>query len=438
MKNKTTIVATGDSFITRRLPEGGYEGLSDLKTLINQYDVRFNNLEMTTHDKEGYPSAVSGGTWAMADPMVLDDLKAYGFNVFNTANNHSCDYGHGGLLATIRNLKERGMIYAGTGANLFEAASPAYVETKNARVALLGICSTFCPSDTAGNQSVSMCGRPGLNPLRHKKEFHVPKEAFDILKEIAEKTNLNAEKFLAIQNGYAHPTPDSAFMFGDLCFHCASDYAMHTSPFERDMVRMESMIQEARRQADYVIVSFHHHEFSGKNKLDPAEFIRTFCQRCIDSGADILLGHGPHEVQGIEIYRGKPILYSLGNFIFETETVALQPADAYENAGITHATMVGEYIDRRSENGTKGYVVQENIWRSVVAGFTAIDGKIEEITLYPLSLEMDKPRGQRGIPRLEPSTAVLEHIAQLSEVFGTTISIENGLGVIRINSEQEV
>ena len=52
----------------------------------------------------------------MADPRTLDDMRSFGFNLFNTANNHSCDYSHGGILATIRNLE--GHDLAGTGKNL--------------------------------------------------------------------------------------------------------------------------------------------------------------------------------------------------------------------------------------------------------------------------------------------------------------------------------
>lgn len=101
---KTSFIATGDAFITRRFPEGGYEGFEAVRNCISQYDVRFSNLEMTFHAREGYPAAFSGGTWAMADPRTLDDMKSFGFNLYNTANNHSCDYSHGGALATIRNL----------------------------------------------------------------------------------------------------------------------------------------------------------------------------------------------------------------------------------------------------------------------------------------------------------------------------------------------
>lgn len=73
--SKTTIIATGDSFMTRRLPENGYDGFEQIREILSQYDVRFSNLEITTHDQEGVPAAFSGGTWAMAEPEILDDLK---------------------------------------------------------------------------------------------------------------------------------------------------------------------------------------------------------------------------------------------------------------------------------------------------------------------------------------------------------------------------
>ena len=73
--SKTTIIATGDSFMTRRLPENGYEGFDqDPGDCLLWHEVRFNNLEITTHNQEGVPSAFSGGTWAMAEPEILDDF----------------------------------------------------------------------------------------------------------------------------------------------------------------------------------------------------------------------------------------------------------------------------------------------------------------------------------------------------------------------------
>ena len=70
LMKKTSFIATGDAFITRRFPEGGYEGFEAVRDCIMQHDVKFSNLEMTFHDHEGYPAAFSGGTWAMAEAVA--------------------------------------------------------------------------------------------------------------------------------------------------------------------------------------------------------------------------------------------------------------------------------------------------------------------------------------------------------------------------------
>lgn len=114
-KNVLKTIATGDMFITRRIAKDGYEGFEEVRDCIMEHDVKFSNLEMTFHDQEGYPAAESGGTWAMMEPGALDDIQRFGFNLYNTANNHSGDYGQEGVMATIRHLNERDMVFSGTG-----------------------------------------------------------------------------------------------------------------------------------------------------------------------------------------------------------------------------------------------------------------------------------------------------------------------------------
>src|SRR5699024_6698400 len=109
-----------------------------------------------------------------------------------------------------------------------------------------------------------------------------------------------------------------------------------TTPDERDLKRILKSISEAKRQADYVVVSIHAHEMEGEDKAEPAEFLKTFARACIDGGADSIVGHGPHILRGIEIYQGRPIFYSLGNFIFQNETVTHLPADFYDKYGLTN------------------------------------------------------------------------------------------------------
>ena len=177
--------------------------------------------------------------------------------------------------------------------------------------------------------------------------------------------------------------------FGGLSFLYDEVDEVRTEPLKKDMDRIIASIREARRQADHVLVSVHSHQ---GDSTKPAEFLQTFSRACVDEGADAVLGHGPHELRGIEVYKGKVIFYSLGNFIFQTETVGLQPADAYEKANMPSDTYVGEYMEHRSQNGTRGYAVQPNIWRSVMAEFEADDGKITAATLYPITLNMTARR----------------------------------------------
>lgn len=429
---KTTFIATGDAFMTRRLPEGGYPGFDRVRDIIAQHEVRFNNLEFTAHDQEGYPSAFSGGTWAMAEPEILDDLKQFGFNLYNTANNHSMDYSHGGLLATLEHLRERDMLAAGTGENLFYASAPAYLDTPNARVAMMGITANFHDSDIAGNQCANMDGRPGVNGLRVDTTYTVEKKYYDALAEVADKTVMNAAQQRSVKNGYALPLPEGKLNFGGKTFVLGDETAAHTAPNAKDMARVEDHIREARRQADYVLVSVHSHQSKAIDTTEPADFLVEFAHRCIDAGADAILGHGPHELRGIEIYKGRPIFYSLGNFIFQTDTVRLQPAEAYENKKMPVGSMTGELMDFRSKNGTRGYCVQENIWRSVMAGFTAEDGEITEIQLYPIDMHMGWNRSKIGWPEIPDNDEVLHYLAKLCEPYGTKLDIANGVATVRL------
>ncbi len=72
-------------------------------------------------------------------------------------------------------------------------------------------------------------------------------------------------------------------------------------------------ISRARQVADYVIVSCH---WGAELMTAPKEYQVKLAHQFIDKGVDLIIGHHPHVVQGIEIYHGKPIVYSLGNFIF--------------------------------------------------------------------------------------------------------------------------
>jgi len=424
MKNEVSVIATGDALITRRLPEGGYSGFDEIRRIIAEYDVRFSNLETTVHDHEGYPAAFSGGTWTMAEPGILDDLKdGFGFNLYNTANNHSLDYEIAGLLATIDHLKLRNMLYAGTGENLGTAGAPAYVDAPHARVAMIGVSATFYPSWAAGHQRIDMIGRPGLNHLRFSTTYHVEQVHFDAVKALL-------QAMPAAQGRPRNDGDESRITYAGLNFQLDTENSIRTAPNPKDTERIISSIKDARRQSDYVVVSLHVHAMEKGDNSEPAEFVKTFCRACIDAGAVAVLGHGPHVMRPIEVYNGGVIMYSLGNFIFNPDTSSHQPADAYENLNMSPHALVGEYMDKRSTDGSRSSFTNPEVWRAVMAGFTARDGKIVQVQLYPVTLGMELPRSQIGWPRLLKDNAALEYMAELSKRCGTAVRIEQGVAYI--------
>ena len=428
---KTTFMAAGDCFITRRIPEDGYEGYEALQKFIKGHDVRFLNLESTFHNYEGYPAAESGGTWARSDPRTLDDIKKMGFNIFTTANNHSGDFGEGGLMATIRHLEERDMLFSGTGKNLGDAAKPCYIETRNSRVALISCNATTRKGHCAGDQTRNMSGRPGLNPVFIKEIYHLDPEHFAMVQELVKVSTVNREAEKSISNGYSMPFPEGELTLGSTRFKLDDRCFVESFPQEKDMLRIEAEIREAKLQADVVLVSVHNHYIDAYSNTKAPDFLEIFCRRCIDAGANVVIGHGPHELQGVELYNGGLILYSIGNFLFETETVEFQPWDAYNNRGMDVVnTKVGAYMNDRSKNGTVGYGVQWPIWNAVLPSWTIEDGKLTQIAFHPIDLGMEKSRGMKGVPVLGGNEETLKYLEKISAKYGTKIRIENGVGYI--------
>jgi len=86
-----------------------------------------------------------------------------------------------------------------------------------------------------------------------------------------------------------------------------------------DFARMKEIVGRAKKECDVLVVSFH-----GGTELadDPNEIQKAVAHAAIEGGADLFLGHHPHVLQPIELYKGKPILYSLGNFLFVSPTPA--------------------------------------------------------------------------------------------------------------------
>lgn len=420
------IFGVGDLFVAKRLPQKGYCGCDEIKDLMGSHDACFGNLETTVHDNEGYPSAFPGGGYAMANPAILGDLKEMGFNVLNIANNHALDYCQKGLEATIRNLKNAGMIYVGAGRNLAEASLPKYVECRKGRVSFIGITSSYHDTDAAGPQGGIVSGRPGINPLRRDEYYEVTEENFLALSKVAEETGMNNGYKWAVANGYRKGS--EGLSLREMKFVKGQCNRMINHPLPADMERMKNSIQEARLQADCVVVSFHSHQMSGSADK-PAPFIVEFCHACIDAGANVIFGHGSHELRGLEIYKNAPIFYGLNEFILHNEMIEVQPFEFYERVHQEPSKYdyVGLGMNLRSKGGTCGLCADHKAWESVAASVSMKDHEVKEVRVYPISLGFEKSRAQRGWPELDKTGKILSYFCQLSNnQYGTRFELADG------------
>ncbi|MDF2590188.1 MAG: hypothetical protein K0S41_4029, partial [Anaerocolumna sp.] len=80
-----------------------------------------------------------------------------------------------------------------------------------------------------------------------------------------------------------------------------------------DPTNLIAEIKTAREQSDFVVVYVH---WGLEKHSTPEAYQRSLAKQYIDAGADLVIGSHPHVLQGIEYYNGKPIIYSLGNFMF--------------------------------------------------------------------------------------------------------------------------
>ncbi len=431
---KFDLAITGDSFMTTQISTYQEDDFLAVFDIIRSHTVGFTNLEVLLNDWKGIPAADSGGTYAGAACSLVEEFKWAGFQMVSRANNHSLDYSYEGMRITTEVLDKAGIAHAGVGENLGEARSPAYLETPRGRVALLSASSTFAPWGRAGHQRPDFQGRPGLSPLRYTTYYEVTTEQMDFLRQLEDSLGLSAAKAYAKKAGYLHEK-EGELLFSGLRFVLSDKPGIRTEPNAQDVAEITKWIRDARRQADWVFFSLHAHESRLEREV-PADFIETFARACIDAGADAFIGHGPHVLRGIEIYNGKPIFYSLGNFIFQNDLVRRHPQDIYDRAGLGLDATPADMYDKRSMNDTRGFPADVAYWESILGSLQYEGGEFKRAVLYPLYLGWDRPRPQRGRPvlaRKEIARRILERMQRLSEPYGTEIRIDGETGIIELS-----
>ena len=439
------LALTGESMISRELKVFREERFLKIRELLHSADVRFANAEILFHNYEDSP-AYRAGTYMQCDPRLIEDLKWFGINIVGCANNHAYDYGENGVLTNIRYLDQYGMPHAGTGRHMAEATSPVYMDTPKGRVALIS-ATTLTANATAvraGEQFRDLKGRPGANVIGASTEWVVDRESFDALRRLSNEMGWAEQVRRTSESGYGATINDSdtlvhlmdqtapegvapRYVVGDTFGH-------RTYINQADLERNLQRVSDAKRMADWVLFTIHNHE-GGKKLEEPSDHIKVLAHAVIDAGADVFIGHGPHEDRGIEIYKDRPIFYSLGDFIGQNDTVLLQPYDNMSRQGLSWEGTPADFYDARSANGTRGQVVEPIRWQSAVATVSFKGRQLSEVKLHPVDLGYGQPRSQQGRPMLaegEVAQEILERFQRLSEPFGTTVRIEDGIGRLEL------
>lgn len=392
--------------------------------MLRDADVAYTNFEMLIHNYTSYPlKPIWRGTYMRAPEYITEELKWAGFDIVSCANNHAGDFGPEAMLETKAHLDNAGIENTGTGRNLSEAREPGYLETAKGRIGLISVCSTFYPWEKASRERGIILGRPGLNSLRFETVYHISDMEMSVLKGLSKKLNLKAPTHIEKCEG--------EYSFLGKRFAVKDEPDIYTIPNKQDFEGNLRSIRDARRQTDWVFLAFHGHE-SDRDKKKPAKFIETFARNCIDAGADIFIGHGPHVLRGIEIYNGKPIFYSLGNFIAHNIYMERLPSDAYEAFNLDVDATPSDFHDARS-----GILPPNDpAWFESIIPIVKLKKRtVMEIMLYPITLGFGKERPLIGRPMLtepEYGKQILKRLIEVSSSYETEIQIENGIGRIKL------
>jgi poly-gamma-glutamate synthesis protein (capsule biosynthesis protein) len=384
--------------------------------------VAFTNLETLFHDYETFPMHESGGTYMRAQPSLLKEFSWAGFNMVSRANNHAGDYGVRGMRLTTKYVLQAGLVHAGVGDSLREAREAKFLETAKARVALVSCASTFPDHCRAGKSLGDIPARPGLNPLRYSRTYIVTEDQFEAIKKTMQMLEFRVPK-----------EGDEISLFRQR-FKKGDTFQIQTEPNKQDLDEIAAVVNSASRLADYTIVSTHSHE-SDRNRYTPAKFIITFAHAMVDAGADVVLAHGPHVLRGIEIYEGKPIFYSLANFLFQNETLLRLPPENYERLNLEPDKHVADFNDTRYNLDKRGFPAMAECWESIIAVPQWRAKTLVGLKLYPITLGFGQSRQARGRPKLadhETSKKIIDDLKKYSEPFGTEIDFQDGVGIVRI------
>jgi poly-gamma-glutamate capsule biosynthesis protein CapA/YwtB (metallophosphatase superfamily) len=311
------------------------ENVLDLvKEDFEPFEVKLCNLEGCLFDPDVLLEHKPGWRHCHRDFVkVLAELK---FNAAACANN--VHFGEDAIRQSLSILEKYNIAHAGAGMNLSEARRPAIFAANQTIFGLLSYTSVFWPVGQAANET-----KAGVATVKVYTSYEPHRRLFEM--PGAPATTL-------------------------------------TRPDEKELEELKSDIKDLRKKVDVVIVYFH---WGVSGQYEVCQYQRTLGRSAVDAGADLVVGSHPHVVQAVEIYKGKAIFYSLGNFIFGSD---FKPARGYRNG--------------------------------LVAVAELRNNRISTIAVIPSALnEKEQPALLR--PDQPGSAALMDNVARMSSMFGTKL-----------------
>lgn len=371
MGQSMTIALVGDLMLEHAIVHGGRSpGSARVFELLHGADLVFVNLEcpLTTRG-----SPADKHVAFRSDPALARELRAAGIDVATVANNHLFDYGVEGMYDTVDALRAAGVAAVGAGRTVAEALAPAVLTTAGTRVSFIGLSATLPTGSGAAED------RPGMAPVRVTTSYVIDSAALD-------------------------ETPGAAPVVETRCW-------------PEDVAAAAAAVTAAKRAADLCVVGIHWGVPNGwvAQFQDPvATYQRPLAEALVDAGADVIVGHHSHVLHGIDVINGRPVFYSLGNFLFHSVTPGRFPKL------------------RRTDPPYSWRSLRSPInLDSVVALATCQAGAVRTIDLVPVMMNAE------GDPELAvgaDAARILAGLADLSEPYEMKIAINGSRGRIDLQS----
>jgi len=304
-------------------------------------DITIANLENCLSN-QGTPHPTKSIVFRSA-PENVAGLIYGGIDVVSLANNHIMDYMEPAMIQTKNILNEAGILHSGAGMDSYEAYLPAFKSVKGQTVAFIsssdrtGQYNNYQPYLQAGEN------KPGfayMTPYYLKQQIQSVRDVSDLV-----VVEMHAGSEYSYSPGANYDSYEPLDGYETMRFNPASEVGFILDP----MFGLE--------EEDY------------SPRLDrPQMWDRAIRQFAIDEGADAVIVHHPHIIQGVEIYNGKMIAHSLGNFIFDLSYAETFPsmilnAEA-EESGFTGYSITPVYIDdylTRPATGELGNFILDHI-----------------------------------------------------------------------------